>query len=162
MKFETPSWEGILEDFTKRMESTIAQSNSGLETFAKRIEDTMVKSTTGLENTVVNLLQPLTTRGQGPSPRQSTPTCYGCGAVGHYRSNCPQRQGNWSNNVGNGNSSNVPASQTPSRPPPTCYNCGVVGHTRNRCPALGGVAAASPSVAPNQTASTTPPSPQGK
>lgn len=108
-----------------------------------------------MENTMTKLLQPLT-MGQGnnmlrpgnnggsmnhpnhggqPTSRPP-PTCYGCGATGHYRNTCPQQQSTWTNGQRNHttNSPQIPDSRPSTRPPPTCYNCGVVGHTRNRCP----------------------------
>lgn len=41
------------------------------------------------------------------------PTCFGCGAVGHVRRNCPR---------------------DPPRKQLTCYECGNVGHIRRYCP----------------------------
>ena len=122
----TPPIDQILEKFTSEI-------TAGLRTEMQHMEDTMVK-----------LLQPQSRpNNYGSRP---PPTCYGCGATGHYRNNCPQQQqqSTWGNNQRNpsNNSSrtqNVSSTQASpqaptNRPPPTCYGCGVVGHTRNRCP----------------------------
>jgi hypothetical protein len=75
-----------------------------------------------------NLTEVVQRRGRSPiSPSRSRTACFGCGQLGHYKSECPQnehRTRGRSPSPGN----------SPSRSWVECFQCGKLGHYKSECP----------------------------